>query len=176
MKNVTFFFAFKKKKRVRVIARTRFVSFFTFVATKVRPSWCTYPKFILNYLICHYGVPQSIISDNGTPFKNQDVHDLCEKFKIQHHFSTPYYSQGNGQVEAKNKTILKILKKIVNDAVHDWHLQLNPSLWSYQTNIYTPTGATPFSLVYRSKVVLPIKIKLLSLRISLQNLIMDEEY
>ena len=85
-------------------------------------------KFILNYLIYHYCVPQAIISDNGTPFKNQEVCNLCEKFKIQHCFSTPYYPQGNGQAEATNKTILKILKKIVNDAGHDWNLQLNPAL------------------------------------------------
>jgi hypothetical protein len=39
-------------------------------------------KFILNYLICRYGVPQTIISDNGTPFKKQDVRELCEKFHI----------------------------------------------------------------------------------------------
>lgn len=45
-------------------------------------------KFILNYIICHYGIPQSIITDNGLPFKNQDVYELCEKFHIQHHFAT----------------------------------------------------------------------------------------
>lgn len=34
-------------------------------------------KFILNYLIYRYGVPQSLISYNRTPFKNQDVKELC---------------------------------------------------------------------------------------------------
>lgn len=53
-------------------------------------------SFILNYLICRYGIPSSIVTDNGRPFKNQDVQELCEKFKIQHRFSTPYYPQGNG--------------------------------------------------------------------------------
>lgn len=57
-------------------------------------------KFILNYLICYYGIPQTIFIENGTPFKNQDVCDPYTKLHIQHQFSTLYYPQGNDQVEA----------------------------------------------------------------------------
>ena len=101
---------------------------------------------------------------------------MCRKFGITHNFSTKYYPQGNGQAEATNKTILKILKKIVDTDGYDWHLQLAPALWAYLTSIYTPIGATPFSLVYGSEVVLPIEIELPSLRISLKNLMSKEEY
>lgn len=86
--------------------------------------------FILNYIICHYRIPMTIITDNGQPYKNQDVQELCEKFKIQHKFSTPYYPQGNGKAKASNKTILKILKKTINDVGRDWRIQLNPALWA----------------------------------------------
>lgn len=92
-------------------------------------------SFILNYIIYRYGVPMFIITNNEIPFKNQDSRELCEKFHIQHRFSTPYYPQGNGQVEASNKNILIILKKMVNDAGYDWHVQLNPALWAYRTSI-----------------------------------------
>lgn len=90
----------------------------------------------------------SIITDNRLPFKNQDVCELYEKFHIQHRFSTPYYPQGNCQVEASNKNILRILKKIVIDDGRDWHIHLNLVLWAYQTSIRTPTCTTPYSLVY----------------------------
>lgn len=133
-------------------------------------------KFILNYIIFRFGILQDIISDNGTPFKNQEVATLCQKFGITHHFSTRYYPQGNGQAEATNKTLLKILKKTVDAAGHNWHFQIAPTLWAYRTFIRTPTGATPFSLVYGSEAILPIEIELPSLRVSLQNLISDEEY
>ncbi|GLJ16331.1 hypothetical protein SUGI_0276020 [Cryptomeria japonica] len=132
--------------------------------------------FILNYIICRYGIPISIIADNGRPFKNQDVHELCDRFHISHHFSTPYYPQGNGQAEASNKRILKILKKTVDDAGHNWHIQLNPALWAYRTSVRTPTGATPYSLVCGSKAILPIEVELPSLQVSLQNIISDEDY
>ncbi|GLJ43441.1 hypothetical protein SUGI_0902990 [Cryptomeria japonica] len=116
--------------------------------------------FILNYIICRYGIPVSIIIDNGHPFKNKDVRELCDRFHISHCFSTPYYPQGNGQGEASNKTILKILKKTVDDAGRNWHIQLKLALWAYRTSVRTPTGATPYSLVYGAEAILPIEVKL----------------
>lgn len=47
------------------------------------------------------------------------MHELCDQFQIQQRFATPYYPQSNGQVETTNKTILKILKKVVNEAGRD---------------------------------------------------------
>ena len=116
------------------------------------------------------------MTDNGTPFKNQEVAKLCRKFGITQNFSTRYYPQGNGQAEATNKTILKILKKIVDAVGRDWHLQIAPALWAYRTSIHTPTRATPFSLVYGSEAVLTIKMELPSLRITLKNQMFEEKY
>ena len=49
--------------------------------------------------------------DNALYFKNQIIDELCEKIYIIHHSSSIYYPQGNGQVEATNKTIINILKE-----------------------------------------------------------------
>eukprot|EP01018_Ginkgo_biloba_P024885 Gb_21257 [translate_table: standard] len=114
--------------------------------------------------------------DNGKSFKNKEVRALCDKFHIKHRWSTPYYPQGNGQAEASNKTMIKIIKKIVNDKGRNWHLQLDPALWAYRTSIRTPTGATPYSLVFGTEAILPVEIELPSLRISLRDLIDDEAY
>ena len=69
--------------------------------------------FILSYIIFRYGVPSSIVTHNGGKLQNKDLKSLCSKFKIHQHWSSIYYPQGNGQEEASNKTILKILLHIV---------------------------------------------------------------
>ena len=79
----------------------------------------TVALFITNYIICRYGVPSSIISDNGGQFKNKDLKELCKKFKITQHWSSIYYPQGNGQAEASNKVILKILHHTVSKSRRD---------------------------------------------------------
>ena len=50
----------------------------------------------------------------------------------------------------------------------EWHLQLPYALWGYRTSIRSSTGATPYSLVYRMEVVLPIGMGVCSLRTVLE--------
>jgi hypothetical protein len=71
---------------------------------------------------------------------------------------------------------LKILKKIVNDVGHDWHVRLNPTLWAYKKIIHAPIGSTPFSLMYGSKEIIPIEIEIPSLQVSLKDIVNNEEY
>jgi len=104
-------------------------------------------KFIKNNIICRYGVPSKIITDNGTNLNNDMVQALCEKFKIEHHNSSPYRPQMNGAVEAANKNIKKIVQKMVT-TYKDWHEMLRFALHGYRTTVCSSTGATPFSLVY----------------------------
>ena len=58
----------------------------------------------------------TIITDYGSSFQNKDVDKLYEKYKIYHGYSSIYHPQGDGQEEASNKTIVKILQKIINDS------------------------------------------------------------
>ena len=69
-------------------------------------------KFIRNNIICRYGAPNEIISDNGSHFK-KEVIDLLEKYNVAFHKSSTYRPQTNGAVKAANKNIEHILQKMV---------------------------------------------------------------
>ncbi|KAH9293958.1 hypothetical protein KI387_040839, partial [Taxus chinensis] len=102
--------------------------------------------------------------------------NLCNAFNIKLSFSSPYYPQANGQAEASNKTLRNILAKVTSRAGRDWHLHIPFALWAYRTSIRTPTGATPFSLIYGSEDVLPLEVQIPSLRVSLREFVSDEDY
>ena len=51
-------------------------------------------NFLRENIICRFGVPNQIISDNDTPFLNKDVRCLIEWYSIAHTTSTPYYPKG----------------------------------------------------------------------------------
>ena len=70
----------------------------------------------------------------------------------------------NGAVEAANKNVKKIITK-ATETYRDWHKKLPFALHAYQTRVRTWTGATPYSLVYGIKAVLPIEVKISSLRV-----------
>ena len=112
-----------------------------------------------DYIICRYGVPSSIITDNGGQLKNKDRKELCKKFKITQHWSSIYYPHGNGQAKASNKAILKLLHHTVRKFRRDWHLEINPDLCVYRTSIKAPTSTMPFALVYGVDAMLLIGLR-----------------
>ena len=94
-----------------------------------------------------------MISDNGTPFINKDMKGLTEAYYIKHRRSTPYYPQGNGQAEATNRVMLKILKKMKHEYGGKWSNHLVDVLWACRSSVKTATGFSPFSLVYGTEAI-----------------------
>lgn len=80
-------------------------------------------RFIKKEIICRYGVPNKVITDNGLNLNNKVMDELCKSFKIEHHNSSPYRPKMNDAVEAANKNIKKIIQKMVK-TYKDWHEML----------------------------------------------------
>ena len=83
-------------------------------------------KFIRSHIICRYGVPYELISDRGMHFRGE-VDTLIQEYGIQHHKSSVYRPQTNGAVEAVNKNIKRILRKMV-ETFRDWSEKLSFAL------------------------------------------------
>lgn len=92
-----------------------------------------------------------------------ELNKLITDFGIQFLHSTPYYTQSNGQVEASNKIIISIVKKMLADNAKDWHNELDSTLWAYRTSKRTPTSTTPYALMYGHDAFLPLEINVHSL-------------
>ncbi|XP_059294493.1 uncharacterized protein LOC132047468 [Lycium ferocissimum] len=71
--------------------------------------------FVRSNIICRFGMPESIITDNGANLNNHLMKDICEQFKITHRNSTTYRPQMNGAVEGANKNIKRILRKMTDN-------------------------------------------------------------
>ncbi|XP_070004656.1 uncharacterized protein [Nicotiana sylvestris] len=84
-------------------------------------------------------------------------------------------SKANGAVEAANKNIKKILRKMVQGS-RQWHEKLPFALLGYPTIVRTSVGTTPNLLVYSTKVVIPAKVEIPSLRIVAEAEIDDDEW
>ena len=115
-------------------------------------------NFIREHIITRFGIPKRLISDNGTPFINKDMKNLAEAYYIKYGRSTPYYPQGNGQAEAINRVMLKILKKMKHDYGGKWSDHLTDVLWACRSSVKIATGFSPFSLVYRTEAISPVEL------------------
>ncbi|XP_075097991.1 uncharacterized protein LOC142175304 [Nicotiana tabacum] len=130
--------------------------------------------FVRDRIVCRFGVPDSIITDNAANLNNDLKKALCETFKIKHQNFTTYRQQMNGVLEAANKNIKKILRKM-GDNYKQWHEKLPFSLLGYHTTVRTSTGATPYLLVYGTEVVISAEVDIPSLRIIQEAELSDAE-
>ncbi len=122
-------------------------------------------NFIKEQIVCRFGIPHRIISNNGTPFINKNVRRMVEQYGIKHRRSTPYYTQGNGQAEATNRVLLRILSKMVFEHNGGWSMHLLDTLWSYRNSIKTTTCFSPFCLVYGTEAMSPAELIIPTARI-----------
>ncbi|GKG43929.1 reverse transcriptase domain-containing protein, partial [Tanacetum coccineum] len=63
------------------------------------------------------------------------------------------------QVENTNRALKRILEKIVKDNLAVWSRKLNDALWAFRTAYKTPTGTTPYKLLYGKNCHLPFEIE-----------------
>ena len=68
-------------------------------------------RFIWRNIVTRFGVPHTLISDNGLQLNSKAFRRYCRELGIRNRYSIPAYPQGNGQAEATNKVIVSGLKK-----------------------------------------------------------------
>ena len=121
-------------------------------------------SFVWRNIICRYGIPRVLISDNGKQFDNSAFKDFCSELGIKNHYSSLAHPQANGQVKVTNQFLLKIIKTWLERAKGIWPDKLPSILWAYRTIARTPTGETPFRLAYGTDVVILVEVGLTSYR------------
>ncbi|GJZ59866.1 reverse transcriptase domain-containing protein, partial [Tanacetum coccineum] len=122
-------------------------------------------KFVWDHIVCTFGIPQIIISDNGKQFAKGIFPVFCQKLGILQCFTSAYHPQANGQFEVTNRDIVKGMKLRLGKTHQGWMDELPHVIWAHRTTTKSNNGETPFSLVYSSKVVVPIEISVETKRI-----------
>lgn len=133
----------------------------------------TVKGFMQNKIIYSFGIPSQITSDNGPSLKSDKLSRFAKKYRTNLRYSTIYNARANGLAEAFNKTLCKLLKKIVTRNKRDWYERIFEALWAYRTTYRTPKQMTPYSLVFGGEAVLPLEVELPSLRVAIHNQLSD---
>ena len=114
-------------------------------------------RFIWKNIVTRFGVPHTLISNNGLQFDSKAFKKYCSDLGITNRYSTLAYPQGNGQAEVVNKVIVSGLKKKLDNAKGKWVEELPHVLWTYRTTPRRSTGETPFSMMYGTEAVIPLE-------------------
>jgi len=71
---------------------------------------------------------------------------------------TAYYPQGNGLVESSNKSLVNIIKKLLETNKKSWHKKLVNALWADRVSQKKSIGMSPFELVYGVDTIFPTSL------------------
>lgn len=145
----------KKIDTHHIITETKHLTRWTEAQPVKDCTWVMAAKFLLEFVLTRFGCPKVLMRDQGTHFLNETISALTKEFQVYHQKSTSYHPHANGTVEAFNKILENMLKKICNEQWNDWDVHIQTVLWAYRTTCKKLTGQTPFQLVYGVEVVMP---------------------
>ncbi|GJX36001.1 reverse transcriptase domain-containing protein [Tanacetum coccineum] len=115
-------------------------------------------KFVWENIVCRFGLPGEIISDNGKQFRDNPFKDWCEKLCIQQHFASVKHPQTNGLVKRAKRSVGEGIKARLGKENKNWLEEISHVLWAHHTMIKSSNRDTPFSLTYGTKAVIPAEI------------------
>ena len=99
-----------------------------------------------------FGPPQSIHSGNAKYFSCPNLKELCDRFGIQHSFSSPFYPQGNGKVDRTIYTMKNMLYCAVKEKKRTWSKILWEVEMCLRSVIYPTAGLSPYEIVFGKSI------------------------
>ena len=103
-------------------------------------------EVIINVVVWHQGLPNSIVTNRGSLFTSKFWSLLCYFFGVKRRLSTAFYPQTDGQMERQNNTMEAYLQAFVNFKQNDWARLLPIAEFAYNNAKNASTGHTPFEL------------------------------
>ena len=98
-------------------------------------------------VICYFGPPAALLTDQGTHFLNNMLNELARIFRIDKYCTTAYHPQSNGGIERMHHTLTEYLKKYMEN-LNDWSRWVPICQHTYNCTEHEASDYTPHELVF----------------------------
>jgi len=109
-------------------------------------------KFYNNW-VCRFGIPDFIITDQGSQFESELFNSLLNMLGIVRKRTTAYHPQSNGKIERFHRTLKNTIRCLI-DQSGDWEKHLPTALYAIRI-AQSADGYCPSLLVYGEEINVP---------------------
>lgn len=95
----------------------------------------------------HYGVPELLISDNGSQFKSNDFNAFLTQYGIRHVYTALYSPQSNAS-ERVNRSIIAAIRAYLKKDHRDWDENLSSISCALRNSKHSTIDVSPYQALY----------------------------
>ena len=103
---------------------------------------------VLRSIFSTHGIPEQIVSDNGSGYTSQEFTTFITENGIKHSLTSPYHPSSNGLAERAVQTVKQGIAKLEGNI----HTRLNRFLLTYRITPQTSTGLSPSELLMGRRI------------------------
>ncbi|EYC01401.1 hypothetical protein Y032_0108g81 [Ancylostoma ceylanicum] len=133
----------------------------------------TTAQIFMNRFIARFGLPEILVTDQGSNYMSDTFRRLLRNLNIQHRTSTPYHHESNGQVERANRTIQEQIAIATKEPRDAWDNVLYLITHAYNSTENATTRYSPHFLVHGHE---PTNVFHLALQLPIKKFADEEDY
>ena len=134
---------------------TKWVELFPLADTKAK----TIAKIFVDEVLCRFGFPVRVISDNGAQFVSNIFTHVCQALDIKHQ-RTPLYHPQSNLCERVNRTLKPLLAALAHHDIKSWDLKLAQIAFALRTAPSDSTDQSPVFLMFGRHPCSPLDLYL----------------
>jgi len=115
----------------------------------------TIAKAFVEEVILKFGIPQMILTDQGSNFMSEVFTNVCKLLKIKKIKCTAYHPESNGALERTHRVLVEYLRCFILKNQSNWDKWLPSATFVFNTTPHTATGFTPHELMFGRKPNIP---------------------
>jgi hypothetical protein len=113
--------------------------------------------FIFEDILCRWGAPEEIITDNGPAFV-EALNCLAEQYGIHHIRISPYNSQANGIVQRRHLDVREAIMKVCDGEERKWPTAMHAVFRVERITTHKALGHSVYYIAHGVEPLLPFDL------------------
>ncbi|KAF4528673.1 hypothetical protein B566_EDAN015578 [Ephemera danica] len=115
----------------------------------------TVARAFVEYFICRYGPPETLLCDRGSQFTSELMRKICELLGIRQVFTSAFHPAGNGLLERSHKSLSSVIANYIRADHRDWDDQICFALLVYRNTVHSSIKHTPNYMMTARHIDMP---------------------